>query len=214
MLVVVQPMMTIDMLLMFLFTFIAALGTSGVIVSLFIWDNPNNDEEEDEEEDEELDFPYKYWKEFDKLEDKELTEEFVESLVDKTLVEETPKDKVIMFYDANLMSFVYYCDTKDVPYKYLETVARNYVISYDCKQLYIDIRKEINEGIARRKEEAIKNIEKKESGEKEDNGLFATLKPYNKKAGGKKKSQKYFILKEKSNRYSYRGRFEDYDNFK
>lgn len=55
--------------------------------------------------------------------------------------ETTPQGDVIMTYDANRAMFCYYCDKRSVQFKYLEPLARKYVLEHGCKRLYIDIRK-------------------------------------------------------------------------
>jgi len=55
----------------------------------------------------------------------------------------TPKGRIIMYYDFEKESFIYHCDTKDVPYLYLETVARKYALTYHCKKIVVDIKKGI-----------------------------------------------------------------------
>ena len=55
--------------------------------------------------------------------------------------ETTPQGDVIMTYDADRCAFCYYSDTRSVQFKYLEPVARKYVLEHGCKRLYIDMRK-------------------------------------------------------------------------
>ncbi len=55
----------------------------------------------------------------------------------------TPQGDVIMRYDADRAMFCYYCDKRSVQFKYLEPVARKYVMEHGCKRLYIDMRKEL-----------------------------------------------------------------------
>lgn len=57
------------------------------------------------------------------------------------IIEMTPIGNVIMQYDVEKKAFVYYSDNM-IPFRYLETVARKYVCTYNCKELYIE-RKEI-----------------------------------------------------------------------
>jgi hypothetical protein len=57
--------------------------------------------------------------------------------------ETTPQGDVIMTYDADRCAFCYYSDTRSVQFKYLEPVARKYVLEHGCKRLYIDMRKEL-----------------------------------------------------------------------
>ena len=40
-------------------------------------------------------------------------------------------------------SFIYYCDTKDISYLYLEAVARKYALTYSCKKIVVDIKAEL-----------------------------------------------------------------------
>jgi hypothetical protein len=58
--------------------------------------------------------------------------------------EPTPQGDVIMTYDVERALFCYYCDKRTVQFKYLESVARKYVVENGCKRLYIDIRKEMS----------------------------------------------------------------------
>ena len=211
MVIVVQPVMAFNMFTTFFLTFMASLGLSTIVVALFIWE-PMHDEE-DEEDDKKDFYEYKYLDKYDKLKDKRLKETYVENLVNKTITETTPKGEVLLYYDANLQSFVYFSDTKDIPYRYLETVARKYVIGFKCKKLYVDIREELTEGKERVKAQRLKDKESKEKIEEEKEAtVFATLKKYNRKGdGGSKSTKKYYVLREKANRYSYRGTLEDYE---
>jgi len=68
-----------------------------------------------------------YLEEYDNLEDKDITDDY-EINIDTFIEETTPRGIVIMNYDNIDNLFVYYTNTKDVPYKYLETVARRFVI--------------------------------------------------------------------------------------
>ena len=60
----------------------------------------------------------------------------------KDTINETYGD-IIMCYDNATQSFAYYAKTANIPYKYLETAARKYVIDTNADaSIYIDIRKE------------------------------------------------------------------------
>jgi hypothetical protein len=158
--------------------------------------------------------------EYDSLDDIELTEEYVKDLTLNTITDTTPRGDVLMFYSKLLDSFVYYSKTKEIPYKYLETVARKYVIKYNCKRLYVDIRKEYEKGLKKYKEAKEKEENEKMNGEEDEKDkvknnkkkqLFVALKTYNRKADvNVKQKDKIYILKEQANRYSYRGRIEEY----
>ena len=200
----------------------------------------DEDEDEDEGEDvetkeEEIAYELKWFDEFDDADadaedegdsegEEELTEEFVNDLCLNTVTETTPRGDVLMYYSSKLGSFVYHSKTKEIPYKYLETVARKYVIEYNCKKLYIDIRKEYEKGLNKYKE--IKEKEEKaakdlkdgvvdETKENKKKQIFANFKTYNRKGEvHNKQKDKIYILKEQANRYSYRGKIEEYSEAK
>jgi tetratricopeptide (TPR) repeat protein len=168
----------------------------------------------------EIAFENRYFTEYDDLEEKDLTDKFVKDLMLNVIREETPKGEVLMYYGHEMESFIYYSKTKEIPYKYLETLARKYVIMYDCKKLYVDIRKEYEKGLNKYKE--MKENKTPEGGtggtggeggggEKKKKQLFVSFKTYNRKGEVNiKQKDKIYILREKANRYSYRGKIEEY----
>ena len=183
------------------------------------WFDEFDDDDEDDEDDEDDD-------DHGNAGEHELTEEFVNNLALNTIKETTPRGDVLMYYSSKMGSFVYHSATKEIPYKYLETVARKYVIEYNCKKLYIDIRKEYEKGMNKYKE--IKEKEEKaakdaKDGIKDENDtsnskkkqIFANFKTYNRKGEvHNKQKDKIYILKEQANRYSYRGKIEEYSEAK
>ena len=206
-----------------------------------IFDIGDGDDDEDEEEEntndtndtndntdtkKDIAYQVKWFEEFDEMSDheqqegEELTEEFVNNLSLNTITETTPRGDVLMYYSSKLGSFVYHSHTKEIPYSYLETVARKYVIEYNCKKLYIDIRKEYEKGVKKYKEIKAKEEEKSDADdtkEKENKKkqLFANFKTYNRKGEvHNKQKDKIYILKEQANRYSYRGKIEEYSEAK
>ena len=205
------------------------------VLFMMVWNyrsGENEDEDEDEDEDDdnnddaavkevpEITFENRYFIEYDDLEEKDLTEDFVKDLALNVIREETPKGEVLMYYSHEMESFIYYSKTKEIPYKYLETLARKYVIIYDCKKMYVDIRKEYEKGLNKYNE--LKENKTPEGGtevtgtggEKSENKkkqLFASFKTYNRKGEvNAKQKDKIYILREKANRYSYRGKIEEY----
>ena len=206
-----------------------------------IFDIGDEDEDEDDTNDntndtkKEIAYQMKWFEEFDEMdetgdtgddehdeqEEEELTEEFVNNLSLNTITETTPRGDVLMYYSSKLGTFVYHSHTKEIPYNYLETVARKYVIEYNCKKLYIDIRKEYEKGVQKYKE--IKAKEEKnaadggvdETKENKKKQIFANFKTYNRKGEvHNKQKDKIYILKEQANRYSYRGKIEEYSEAK
>ena len=113
----------------------------------------------------------KYWEKFEKMlnkeenkeENKEKNKEKNEVSKNNILFEITPNGNVLMIYDSNRSSFIYYADTA-IPYRYLETVARKYVTTYFCLHLYVDMQKEIAEA---EKKLTDKKLEEKQKLEEE-----------------------------------------------
>lgn len=177
-------------------------------------------ESKNEKMNKEVPYEVEMFDEYDNLDDNELTEEYVKDLELNTITDTTPRGDVLMYYSKHLNSFVYYSKTKEIPYKYLETVARKYVIKYNCKCLYVDIRKEYEKGVQKYKEMKEKEehdkkekleVESENSKENKKKQLFVALKTYNRKAEvNAKQKDKIYILKEQANRYSYRGRMDEY----
>lgn len=97
---------------------------------------------------------------------------------------------IIMCYDAATFSFAYYARTANIPYKYLETVSRKYMIETNApRDIHVDIRKEY----AKAKEQQTKKTttttdtsatrtsskERTEQANDNDTDVFAKFKPYN-----------------------------------
>lgn len=114
--------------------------------------------------------------------------QFLLKLKNSYVMEHTPLGNVAMCYNHEKETFEYYSD-KIIPYRYLEPVARKYVMFFHCKQLYVDMDKELKlqqEKIAKEQSEAeaeaesvkerVETIITTEPPKKE---LFAKLKNYN-----------------------------------
>jgi len=201
-------------------------------------DNPDN-KKEDEKKKPEIKYEDKYKDKFELLENIELSKEQLSGLKNSIVMETTPLGNVIMFYDNNREGFTYYADNT-IPYRFLETVARKYVVLHDCKCLFIDMDEEIK--IAKHK---LEEKNKKLTEEEEKNrrlrelkqpiplkrDVFAKLKVYNKDTGLKaagisgeakhsiskkptEKEEVNMILKEKANRYSCEGKIINFSFLK
>jgi len=148
-----------------------------------------------------------------------------EKLKNAIIVDKTPLGNVVMFYDNKKETFSYYSDNT-IPYRYLETVARKYVTTFQCKYIYIDMEEELEESKKkqdkkREKEKERQCLETKDS--KDQKNIFAKFKSYNKDVlktpGITKKNQVTVtnkenpdaLLKENANRYTCEGRFLDYN---
>ena len=194
------------------------------LLCVMMWNYTGDEDDVDNDDDAavevpEIPFENRYFTEYDDLEEKDLTDKFVKDLTLNVIREETPKGEVIMYYSHEMKSFIYYAKTKEIPYKYLETLARKYVIIYDCKKLYIDIRKEYEKGVNKYKELKENKTPvngtgiggEKASEENKKKKLFASFKTYNRKGEvNAQQKDKIYILREKANRYSYRGKIEEY----
>jgi len=73
---------------------------------------------------------------------KETIHEDVDHLMHKRVEETTPDGKIILTYDEGSNTFLYWSQ-KPIAYRYLEVVARKYVIVYNCKHLYINMYREL-----------------------------------------------------------------------
>jgi hypothetical protein len=117
--------------------------------------------------------------------------------IDTTVIEKTPIGNVAMFYDNKINTFTYYSDNT-IPYRFLEVVARKYVLMVQCKQLYVDMEIELEkyEEKQKRELEEKKLIEQKRIEEEKKQleegkvgvnpvkkDVFAKFKSYNKEAG-------------------------------
>jgi hypothetical protein len=183
-----------------------------------------DEKEEEEEEEKEIKMvPYED-KYKDKIKEINSVEEInsdkktlLDNLKFSIVMETTPNGNVLMYWDNNRSSFIYYSDTS-IPYRYLEVVARKYVIMNNCREIYFIM------------EEQLKPLKKEEIVEKkEEKNVFAKLKSYNqssildtKNIAPKKQNQNIqlpriqinqketdkneILLKENANRYSYEGK--------
>ena len=101
----------------------------------------HNEKQKRLKEEQEAAFENRYFKEYDQMnDDPDAPVPSANSHVRET----TPQGDVIMTYDMERALFCYYCDKRTVQFKYLESVARKYVVENGCKRLYIDIRKEMS----------------------------------------------------------------------
>lgn len=159
-------------------------------------------------------FEYKYMEEFMETERNELTDEQRKDLINKHIRLELDQGEVVMFYNHNLESFAWYCNTKEIPYKYLETVARKYVIDNNCSCIYAVMHEELQKGRERQSKAKKEHSEKKdEKEESTTSSVFASFKNYNKKNAADMMKNKNWLIRENANRYSYRGKLEDYENY-
>ena len=149
----------------------------------------------------------KYDERYEECESRELSDEQIQGLKNNILIETTPIGNVLMYYDPDYEYFKYYSNSKEIPYKTLEAVAKKYVITNDCKQIYNDMSEEIARQEDRKTSESSEKEDEKE--EPKEESVFANLKTYNVKNNKRVDSGNVFI-KEKINVYKYGGRIEEY----
>lgn len=161
----------------------------------------------------------------------------LDKLVNCYVMEKTPIGNVIMIYQKERESFKYYSDC-NIPYRYLEVVARKYVKFFNCRPIFVDMEEELRlfeEKWEKEQEfKKIKEEDKKEEEQKKDikiepkKNVFAKFKSYNKDAGSKismapppknnitkhvaeTKENEKIVLKERANRYTYEGKFANFN---
>lgn len=168
-----------------------------------------------------------------------ILKERLDNLKNCIIMEKTPIGNVIMFYNNSKSSFEYYSDST-VPYRYLEVVARKYILTYKCKQIYIDMEQEIKEAEKKLEEKKKKDEEEKQrqqeekdnvknsTSDKSTKNVFAKFKNYNKDNSIKvaavpldrpattkqTKPQEEKIIKERANRYSFEGKIANFNFLK
>ena len=168
-------------------------------------------------------------------------DEQLKKLKNNFIIEYTPLGNVLLFYNHEKLAFEYYSDLT-IPYRYLETVSRKYVLTYKYRPLYVDMEEELKEyerkleEKEKTKSETLVNNNKKQ--------VFAKFKSYNTEAGtgrvnkapppknnipqnrlnisknivkidvdGKDNNGK-LLLKENANRYSYQGKMCNFNFLK
>ena len=110
---------------------------------------------------------------FKKTAHETITEKRLDTLKNNIIIEKTPLGNVLMFWDNSRKSFTYYSDNT-IPYRFLETVGRKYVITYKCKSIYVDMETIIKEAEIKLEEDkrALKEKEEREKEEKEKEKLL------------------------------------------
>ena len=154
----------------------------------------------------------------------------LERLATCYLFETTPLGNLIMRYNNKRETFEYYSDCS-IPYRYLETACRKYVITYKCRPLYIDMGAELKDYeqklIEKENEQKLQVKEKEKDKEVKKKSVFAKFKSYNTESGtgrvntgapsknniqstNTNNRNEKVILKENANRYSYQGKINNF----
>ena len=160
-----------------------------------------------------------------------------ECLENMLYVRETINDfygDIIMRYDAAIFSFVYYARTANIPYKYLETVSRKYMIETNApRDIHVDIRKEFakakehltNKKVSSNAPQAAAQAAAADNDTKQEPDVFAKFKTYNTAPNISNTNQNSTkttttteptnntstkVMRENANRYSYRGKLDEW----
>lgn len=163
----------------------------------------------------------------------------LDKFINNYVLEYTPLGNVYMRYNNNKKSFEYFSNNT-IPYRYLEPIARKYVITYCCKPIFIDIEEELKKAeekydeMKKKKEE----VEKKQEEVKRNNPkqIISQFKNYNNQSKDMSsmpmknrqkansvlpsqlkvnlpdvnKSSGKQLLKENANRYTWEGRLANF----
>lgn len=123
--------------------------------------------------------------------------ERLDSLKNNFVFEKTPLGNVIMYWNNSRESFEFYSDNT-IPYRYLETVGRKYVKTFNCRCIYVDMEFELSEFERKQKEkqddidlekkkklelELEQNINSNSNSNLGKKDVFAKFKNYNKESG-------------------------------
>ena len=207
----------------------------------------------------ELPFEDKYFKEYDEWvatatatattteSNEEHKKECLENMYYAT-VRETINDfygDIIMCYDHTTFSFAYYARTANIPYKYLETISRKYMIETNApREIHVDIRSEYQKAKDRNNAPPVNTIvttaPAPAPAQEPQTEVYVKLKSYNNASNLKihtttndEKANKFAdstkhddvatndanatpshssktIIREKANRYSYRGKIDEF----
>lgn len=140
------------------------------------------------------------------------------------LMENTPEGNVMMRYNLDREGFEYWCDNKNIKYDYLETVARKFVITNFCIELYKDRFKSI-ENQKKEKEEQQKKEEEEEEieendidkkieeeleTESSDDDVFVKPKKVINTGKEKENKKEEEIVAQEANKYLYMGRIKEF----
>lgn len=150
-----------------------------------------------------ISYENKYLEIFENMEDSDLTQEEIERLSNNYIMEYTPVGNVIMQYNHKKESFLYYSDN-NIPFRYLEPIGRKYVIVFKCKQLFIDMKEELE------KLKTQNNISPQQEKPTKTKDILSNLKSNNKW----KPLKPMLNTKIQINRYTLVGRFSNFNFLK
>ena len=189
-------------------TVATSLLLSCIFVSKYVKDYDDDDDDDDDEP--EVSYENKY--PIDTI-DNNIDTEFIPNK-SNFIAENTPNGTVFMRYDKDNDGFDYWCNDNQIEYKYLETVARKFIKIFNCKHLYFDREKDIQQ---QKLEIELKDLSENASSKNEivnddndDDDVFVKPKPIvNNK---KKEKQDNTIIPRNSNKFVKKGKVNELTN--
>lgn len=150
-----------------------------------------------------------------------LSDDAKKDLSTKILTETTPDGDVLMYYNydadnAERSSFHYYSNNKNIPFKYLDAVARKYVCTYNCIELYRYLKDEIEREVDKMKADRERELKLKEDNANADKAkpatvdVFATFKNYKKTSNSSQEIKRSLLVAK--NRYTRLGTIDEYNH--
>lgn len=85
----------------------------------------------------------------------------LEGYINNYVLEMTPLGNVYMRYNHSKKSFEYFSNNT-IPYRYLEAIGRKYVLTFQCKLLFVDLEEELNKAHEKEKEKEREKEKEKE----------------------------------------------------
>lgn len=152
-----------------------------------------------------------YKEEVKNMKNKSNSELELKSKENSFVMEKTPMGFVIMTWNQEKTRFDYYADRKDIPYRFLDTVCRKYVKSFDCKSVYVDVNNEL-EMCKNNFDKMKQKMQEKDQAKKKDD-MFASFKKYNEKNDSTAKHDE-LLIKDKINIFKYTGMIREFSFIK
>ena len=151
-----------------------------------------------------------FYDELEALEDRKLGDEELTNLFDSIVEEETPEGKVIMRYNAEVERYEYFSDNKNVSNRILDAVCRKYAITYDCKEICLNHRKEI-ERVREKLQKSLDGTDENTVKEDDKNTESVFIKPKTDSTAKSKTKRK--VVLEKMNYFTRKGNMLDYKDY-
>ncbi len=170
-------------------------------------------EKEIEEENESIKYCKKYWDDYTSLLERDLSDDDISSIEKCTVIDNLPfYGGIHMQYNKEYNGFHYYNNRgANIPYKMLSTVARKFVSTFDCKNLYINLSDELEK--SKKVLEEIERRIKEPNDEEVKESVFLNPKTSKDKQLSKDKKAEY-LIKGNFIKFKYIGKVEDMEVFK